>query len=65
MLTMVEQRGDAIAAAAADRVRRRVAAALRAALPGILVEISGAEIVLVGRIAPDDPRLRWIGSLVR
>ncbi|WP_242139895.1 hypothetical protein [Sphingomonas sp. TREG-RG-20F-R18-01] len=65
MLTMVEQRGDAIAAAAADRARRRVAAALRAALPGILVEISGAEIVLVGRIAPDDPRLRWIGSLVR
>ncbi|WP_242183880.1 hypothetical protein [Sphingomonas sp. CARO-RG-8B-R24-01] len=65
MLTMVEQRGDAIAAAAADRARCRVAAALRAALPGILVEISGAEIVLVGRIAPDDPRLRWIGSLVR
>lgn len=61
----VERRGQAIAAVAANRARARVAAALREALPGVAVEIVGEDVVLVGRVRADDPRLRWIGSLLR
>ncbi|MGY2734795.1 hypothetical protein [Sphingomonas sp. UYP23] len=64
MLSALEARGRAIGAVAADRARVRVAAALRDALPGVAVAIEGSDVVLSGRIAADDPRLRWIGSLL-
>lgn len=64
MLSALEARGIALAEAAADDARARVAAALRAELPGVAVAIDGADVVLTGRISPDDPRLRWIGSLL-
>lgn len=64
MLSLIEGRGTAIADRAADAARLRVADALRAALPGVAVAIDGEDVVLSGRIAPDDPRLRWIGSLI-
>lgn len=65
MLSGVEARGRAAAAYAADRARLRVAEVLRGAVPGVGVTIEGEQIVLTGRISPDDARLRWIGSLLR
>jgi hypothetical protein len=64
MLSDVEARGVAAGVAAADRARLRVARVLRADLPGVAVAIDGDDVVLTGRIAPDDPRLRWIASLL-
>lgn len=64
MLNGIEARGRAAGAAAAGRARERVAAVLRAELPGVAVGIEGDDVVLTGRIAPDDARLRWIGSLL-
>jgi hypothetical protein len=64
MLSALEARGAALGAAAADRARARVAEALRDELPGVAVTIEGEAVVLTGRIAADDPRLRWIGSLL-
>ena len=64
MLSALEARARAIGDAAAERARVRVAAALREALPGVAVAIEGSDVVLSGRIAADDPRLRWIGSLL-
>lgn len=64
MLSALEVRGVAAGAAAAGVARGRVAEALRNALPGVAVSIEGEHIVLSGRILPDDPRLRWIGSLL-
>lgn len=63
-MTALQARGVALGAAAADRARVRVADALRQELPGVAVEIEGEAVVLTGRISPDDPRLRWIGSLL-
>ncbi|MET3761672.1 hypothetical protein [Sphingomonas sp. UYEF23] len=64
MLSALEARGSAAGAVAAERARVRVAEALRSALPGVAISIEGEHVVLSGRIAPDDPRLRWIGSLL-
>lgn len=64
MLSALEARGIAAGAVAAKRARERVAEALRNALPGVAVSIEGEHVVLSGRISPDDPRLRWIGSLL-
>jgi hypothetical protein len=65
MRDALEDRARLIGEAAAARVRGRAAAALREALPDVAVEVVGDDVVLTGRIAPDDPRLRWIGSLLR
>ena len=65
MMDALEERARLSGAAAAGRVRGRVAAALREALPEATVDVVGDDVVLTGRIAPDDARLRWIGSLVR
>jgi hypothetical protein len=65
MMKALEDRGRAIGAAAAARVRGRVAVTLRETLPDVAVDVVGDDVVLTGRIAPDDPRLRWIGSLLR
>jgi hypothetical protein len=65
MMDALEDRARAIGAAAAARVREQVAATLRDTLPGVAVDVIGEDVVLTGRIAPDDPRLRWIGSLLR
>lgn len=65
MLSEVEARGIAAGKAAADGARARVAAVLRAELPDVAVGIEGEGVVLSGRISPDDPRLRWIGSALR
>jgi hypothetical protein len=64
MLSAVELRGDAAGERAAARARMRVAATLRAELPGVAVTVEGDEVVLTGWISPDDARLRWIGSLL-
>lgn len=65
MMDALEDRGRAVGEAAAARVRGRVAAALRETLPEVAVDVVGDDVVLTGRITPDDPRLRWIGSLLR
>lgn len=65
MMDALEERARLIGEAAAARVRGRVAAALRETLPGVAVDVVGEDVVLTGRIAPDDPRLRWIGSVLR
>ena len=65
MLSAVEARGIAAGAAAAERARVRVATVLRDELRGVAVTIEGEEVVLIGRVKPDDARLRWIGNLLR
>lgn len=65
MMDALEDRARAIGEAAAERVRGQVATTLRETLPGVAVEVVGDDVVLTGRIARDDPRLRWIGSLLR
>lgn len=65
MMDGLKERGRAIGEAAAARVRGQVAAALRETFPEAAVEEVGDDIVLTGRVTADDPRLRWIGSLLR
>jgi hypothetical protein len=65
MMDAIEKRGRAIGAAAAARAQARVAASLRETFPEVAVDVVGDDVVLTGRIAPDDPRLRWIASLLR
>jgi hypothetical protein len=65
MMDALEERARAIGEAAAEQVRGQVAATLRETLPGVAVDVVGDDVVLTGRIARDDPRLRWIGSLLR
>ncbi len=65
MLSAVDARGRVAAAAAAARARRRVAEVLRGEVPGVAVTIEGENVVLTGRLARDDARLRWIGSLLK
>ncbi|WP_029623588.1 hypothetical protein [Sphingomonas sp. PAMC 26617] len=65
MMDALEERARLIGEAAAARARGRVAATLRETLPEVAVDVAGEDVVLTGRIAPDDPRLRWIGSLLR
>ncbi len=65
MLSALEARGIAAGAAAADRVRERLAEALREAFPGVEVLVQDRNIYLSGRLDIDDARLRWIGSWLR
>ncbi|WP_010214786.1 hypothetical protein [Sphingomonas sp. PAMC 26621] len=65
MMDTLEERARAIGEAAAARVRGRVAATMRETLPDVAVDVVGDDVVLTGRITPDDPRLRWIGSVLR
>ena len=65
MMDSLEERARLVGEAAAVRVRGRVAAGLRETLPEVAVDVVGDDVVLTGRIAPDDPRLRWVGSLLR
>ncbi len=62
MLSALEARGIAAGVAAADRVRERLAEALRLAFPGVEVLVQDRNIYLSGRLDLDDARLRWIGS---
>ena len=61
MLSALEARGRAAAEAAADRVRERLAAAIRIGFPGVEVLVQDRNIYLSGRLDMDDSRLRWIG----
>lgn len=65
MLSGLAARGREVAAAARRRAIGRGAARLQAALPELAVSDEEDAIVLVGRISPEDARLRWIGSLLR
>jgi hypothetical protein len=65
VLSAVEARGRAAAEAAADRVRERLAAAIRIGFPGVEVLVQDRNIYLSGRLEIDDARLRWIGSWLR
>lgn len=64
MLSALEARGVAAGEAAADRLRERVAQALREIFPGIEVLVQDRRIYMSGRLDIDDARLRWIGSLL-
>ena len=64
MLSAVEARGLAAAAAAANALRQRVADVLRDTLPGVEVLVQDEKIYLSGQLSVDDARLRWIGSLL-
>jgi len=65
MLSGVAVRGRTIAEAAQARAITEGAARLQAAFPDLTVSSEDDAIVLVGRISPEDARLRWIGSLLR
>ena len=65
MLSGLAARGRSIAEAAPRRAITEGAARLQAAFPELTVSGEGDAIVLVGRISPEDARLRWIGSLLR
>ena len=64
MLSALEARGVGAGEAAADRLRERVAQALREIFPGIEVLVQDRRIYMSGRLDIDDARLRWIGSLL-
>lgn len=65
MLNMLAARGLAAGDAAQHRAIVDGVARVQAAFPELVVSGVDDAIVLTGRIAPDDPRLRWIGSLLR
>lgn len=65
VLSAVLVAGQAAGEAAAGRARDRPAAVLRAELPEVAVTVQDEHVVLSGRVTPDDPRLRWVGSLLR
>lgn len=65
MLSDLAARGRTIAEAAQQRAIAGGVARLQAAFPELAVSGEEDAIVLVGRISPEDTRLRWIGSLLR
>jgi len=65
MLSGLTGRGREIAEAAQRRAITGGVARLQAAFPELTVSGEDDAIVLVGRISPEDARLRWIGSLLR
>lgn len=56
---------ERIAARAETGAAARVAAAVRAAVPGASVREEEGRVVIEGPGVLDDPALRWIGSLMR
>lgn len=54
-----------IAGRAEDRLRLRVADAVRAAAPGVTVEVTREGLAIEGKSLSRDARLRWIGGLIR
>lgn len=65
VLSAVLAAGQAAGEAAGRRARDRLAAVLAAELPDVAVSVEDEHVVLSGRVTPDDPRLRWVGSLLR
>jgi len=65
MLSGLAGRGREIAEAAQRRAIAGGVARLQAGFPELTVSGEDDAIVLVGRISPEDARLRWIGSLLR
>ncbi|RZF60752.1 hypothetical protein EWE75_21290 [Sphingomonas populi] len=65
MLSGLAARGRTITDAARHRAITEGVARLQAAFPELAVSGEDDAIVLVGRISPEDARLRWIGSLLR
>ncbi|WP_375397139.1 hypothetical protein [uncultured Sphingomonas sp.] len=64
-MTALEARAQAIAEARRDAAIAKLADRLRAALPGVRVEQRDDGVTLIGRRLSRDPRLTWIGSLMR
>lgn len=65
MLSGLDARAQAIAAAAQHRAIGDGVTRLQAAFPDLAVDGEDDAIVLTGRISPEDARLRWIGGLLR
>lgn len=65
MLSGVAARGAAIAEAARDRTVVRLADRVREAAPDARVAITNEGVAVNGRGVLRDPRLLWIGSLLR
>ncbi len=65
MLSGLAARGVAVGDAAQHRAIAAGVERVQAAFPELTVSGTDDAIVLAGRISPDDPRLRWIGSLLR
>lgn len=64
-MNAVDERARAIGAAARARIIDRLAARLRAEAPDLTVGATTDGVTVEGRRAARDPRLAWIGSLVR
>ena len=65
MLSALLTRAERIAATRRRAAIRRLAAAIRDAAPDRRVESDEDGVTVTGRGVLDDPRLRWIGSLLR
>lgn len=65
MVSGLETRGAAIARAARDRAVARLAERVRDAAPDLRVTVEGEGVTVNGRGVLSDPRLMWIGSLLR
>ncbi|MBN8816265.1 MAG: hypothetical protein J0J06_12555 [Sphingomonas sp.] len=64
-MTRLEARAILAVNHAQQRALTRLAAALAADLPDLHVEIDGDRVIVTGRGVLDDPRLVWIGSVLR
>ena len=57
MMALVELRIEAVA--------QRLAEAIQAEAPELLVTVDGDDVIVEGAGLATDPRLRWIGGLLR
>ncbi len=64
-MTRLEARAILAADRAKQRALTRLAAALTADLPDLRVRIEDDRVIIVGHGVLDDPRLLWIGSVLR
>ena len=61
----LQARAELAAAAAQRRTLARLAARLAADLPDLRVRVDGDKVTVTGRGVLNDPRLVWIGSVLR
>lgn len=68
VLTALLERGQALGAARADRVRGEVARAVSIEVADVVVSVAGDAVVVAGRgvrlRALTEPALRWIGRML-
>lgn len=65
MLSGVAARAEAIGEDACDRAVERLADRIRAAAPDVRMIVTDDGVTVTGRGVLSDPRLMWIGSLMR